>query len=53
MDKIIYLVPALGLLGLVVMIIKSRWVYKQDAGDTKMQDLANYIREGALAFLSA
>ncbi|MEO9869599.1 sodium-translocating pyrophosphatase [Ekhidna sp.] len=53
MDKIIYLVPALGLLGLLVMIIKSRWVYKQDAGDEKMQKLANYIREGALAFLSA
>ncbi len=53
MDKLIYLVPALGLLGLLVMIIKSRWVYKQDAGETKMQDLANHIREGALAFLSA
>lgn len=53
MDKLIYLVPALGLLGLLVMIIKSRWVNKQDAGDTKMQDLANHIREGALAFLSA
>lgn len=53
MDKLIYLVPALGLLGLLVMIIKSRWVNKQDAGDAKMQDLANHIREGALAFLSA
>ncbi|NQZ77206.1 MAG: sodium-translocating pyrophosphatase [Ekhidna sp.] len=53
MDKLFYLVPALGLLGLLVMIIKSRWVYKQDAGDDKMQTLANYIREGALAFLSA
>ncbi|MEP1096705.1 MAG: sodium-translocating pyrophosphatase [Cyclobacteriaceae bacterium] len=53
MDKLIYLVPALGLLGLLVMIIKSRWVYKQDAGDEKMQTLANHIREGALAFLSA
>ncbi len=53
MDKLIYLVPALGLLGLLVMIIKSRWVNKQDAGDDKMQTLANHIREGALAFLSA
>ena len=53
MDKIIYLVPALGLLGLVVMIVKSKWVNKQDAGDDKMQTLANHIREGALAFLSA
>ena len=50
MDKILYLVPFLGLL---VMIVKSRWVNKQDAGDEKMQTLANYIREGALAFLSA
>lgn len=53
MDKIIYLVPALGLLGLLVMTVKSRWVNKQDAGDEKMKTLANYIREGALAFLSA
>ncbi|MEM9338076.1 MAG: sodium-translocating pyrophosphatase [Bacteroidota bacterium] len=53
MDKIIYLVPALGLLGLMVMIVKSRWVNKQDAGDQKMKDLANHIREGALAFLKA
>ncbi len=53
MDKLIYLVPALGLLGLLVMIIKSRWVNKQDAGEEKMQILANHIREGALAFLSA
>lgn len=53
MDKLIYLVPVLGLLGLVVMMIKSSWVNKQDAGDSKMQELANHIREGALAFLSA
>ncbi|MBR10164.1 MAG: sodium-translocating pyrophosphatase [Rickettsiales bacterium] len=49
----IYAVPVLALIGIVVMIIKSQWVYKQDAGDDKMQSLANHIREGALAFLSA
>lgn len=53
MDKLIYLVPALGLLGLLVMMIKSSWVNKQDAGDEKMKTIANHIREGALAFLSA
>ena len=53
MDKLIYLVPILGLLGLVVMFFKTRWINKQDAGDEKMQNLANYIREGALAFLKA
>jgi K(+)-stimulated pyrophosphate-energized sodium pump len=35
------------------MIVKAKWVIKQDAGDEKMQSIANYIREGALAFLSA
>lgn len=35
------------------MFVKSKWVNKQDAGDEKMQQLAQYIREGALAFLSA
>ena len=53
MDKLIYLVPALGILGLLVMIVKSRWVNNQDAGEPKMKELASYIREGALAFLSA
>ena len=53
MSNLIYLVPVLGLIGLLVMIIKSRWVYAQDAGDQKMQDLAKHIREGALAFLKA
>ena len=53
MEYLIYAVPVLGLLGLLVMIVKAKWVNKQDAGDQKMQDLANYIREGAMAFLSA
>ena len=53
MDKIIYLVPVLGLVGLLVMMFKARWVNKQDAGDDKMQTIAKHIREGALAFLKA
>ena len=53
MTNLIYLVPILGLMGLVVMFFKARWVNKQDAGDDKMQMLAKYIREGALAFLKA
>ena len=53
MSNMIYVVPVLALVGILVMIIKSRWVNKQDAGDEKMQSLANHIREGALAFLSA
>jgi len=52
-DSIIYLVPALGVLGLIVMAIKSAWVSKQDAGDANMQELAGYIAKGAMAFLKA
>ncbi len=53
MEKLIYILPAFGLIGLLVMIIKSRWVNAQEAGDEKMQKLAGYIREGAMAFLKA
>ncbi|MFL5753837.1 MAG: sodium-translocating pyrophosphatase [Bacteroidia bacterium] len=52
-DLLIYLVPALGLVGLLVMAVKSAWVSKQDAGDAKMQELAGYIASGAMAFLKA
>ena len=52
-DSVIYLVPALGIFGLIVMAIKSAWVTKQDAGDKNMQELAGYIADGAMAFLKA
>jgi K(+)-stimulated pyrophosphate-energized sodium pump len=50
---VIYLVPALGLFGLIVMAIKSAWVTKQPSGDENMVELATYIAEGAMAFLKA
>ncbi|MDH5379606.1 MAG: sodium-translocating pyrophosphatase [Cyclobacteriaceae bacterium] len=53
MNSLTYLVPVLGLIGLVVMVAKSIWVNKQDAGDEKMQELAGYIANGAMAFLKA
>jgi K(+)-stimulated pyrophosphate-energized sodium pump len=48
-----YLVPLLGIVGLIVMVIKAIWVNKQDAGDANMRELAGYISAGALAFLRA
>jgi len=48
-----YYIPALGVLGLVVMIAKAAWVSKQDAGEANMQQLAGYIASGASAFLKA
>ena len=49
----LYFVPALALLGLVVMFIQSAWVRKQDAGESRMAEIAKHIHEGALAFLKA
>jgi K(+)-stimulated pyrophosphate-energized sodium pump len=53
MNYILYLIPAFGVVGLIVMAIKSAWVTKQDAGDAKMQELSSYIAKGAMAFLKA
>ena len=47
------MVPVLGVLGLIVMAIKSAWVVKQDTGDKNMVELAGYIADGAMAFLRA
>ncbi len=53
MENLIYLIPALGLIGLAIMVIKSAWVSKQDAGDDNMKELAGHIASGAMAFLKA
>ena len=53
LNELFYVVPALGLVGLIVMVVKSAWVNKQDAGDANMQKLAGYIARGAMAFLKA
>jgi len=43
----------MGILGIIVMFSKSRWVIRQDAGDAEMQTLSGYIAAGAMAFLKA
>jgi K(+)-stimulated pyrophosphate-energized sodium pump len=53
MDKLIYLVPVLGAVGLLYTFIKFAWVSKQDAGNPRMQEIAQHIAEGAMAFLKA
>ena len=52
-NTILYLVPALGVFGLLVMAVKSAWVNKQATGEENMVELATYIAEGAMAFLVA
>lgn len=52
-ENLIYIIPLLGLIGIVVMMFKSAWVNRQDPGDKNMQELAGYISAGAMAFLRA
>lgn len=52
-DNLIYLIPLMGVIGIVIMAMKSAWVSKQDAGDENMQRLSGYIADGAMAFLRA
>jgi K(+)-stimulated pyrophosphate-energized sodium pump len=53
MDSLIYVIPVFGIVALLYMLVLSAWVKKQDAGDSKMQGIANNIADGAMAFLSA
>jgi len=53
MDNLFYLVPAMGVIGLLYTFIKYAWVSKQDPGNERMQEISTYIAEGAMAFLKA
>jgi K(+)-stimulated pyrophosphate-energized sodium pump len=53
MDKLIYLVPVMGVIGLLYTMIKFNWVSRQDAGSDRMKEISTYIAEGAMAFLKA
>ena len=53
MDNLIYLVPVMGLIGLIYTFVKFNWVTRQDAGTDRMKEISRYIAEGAMAFLKA
>src|SRR5678809_81078 len=52
-DQFMYLVPLMGLIGLMYTIWKFFWVNKQDEGTDRMKEISTYIAEGAMAFLRA
>jgi K(+)-stimulated pyrophosphate-energized sodium pump len=53
MENLVYLLPLFGVVALIYMVFLRKWVNKQDSGGARMKELAAFIREGALAFLSA
>jgi K(+)-stimulated pyrophosphate-energized sodium pump len=53
MTNLLYLVPLMGLIGLLYTLVKFNWVSKQEAGNDRMKEISHYIAEGAMAFLRA
>lgn len=53
MQHIIYLVPAMAIIGLLYTYLKFKWVVSQDSGTPRMKEISHYIRVGAMAFLKA
>jgi K(+)-stimulated pyrophosphate-energized sodium pump len=53
MDKLIYLVPLMGVIGLLYTFIQFKWVSRQEEGTDLMKQISRYIAEGAMAFLKA
>ena len=49
----IQFLPAFGILALIFVFIKNRWVTKQNVGNEKMARIAQNISEGAMSFLKA
>lgn len=52
-QSLAYLIPAIGILGLLFTAWKSAWVSRQDPGTERMRRIADSIAEGAMAFLRA
>ena len=51
MDYILYCAPVVAVLGLLYALIKASFIKKQPVGNARMEELSNYISEGAMAFL--
>src|SRR5512135_3186635 len=52
MSQTILFALGCGLLGVIYAVLTAMWVSKQDAGNAKMQEISNAVKEGAYAFLA-
>ena len=51
MSNILIIAPIVGILAVLFGLYKASYVSKQEAGNERMTEIANYIHEGAMAFL--
>jgi K(+)-stimulated pyrophosphate-energized sodium pump len=51
--NLISLVPLCGIIALIFVYLKNRWVTSNDVGSEKMERIAKNISDGAMAFLKA
>ena len=50
---LIYLIPLSGVIALIFVYLKNKWVASNDVGTDKMERIAKNISDGAMAFLKA
>jgi K(+)-stimulated pyrophosphate-energized sodium pump len=52
MEWVVYVALCCGGLGVAYSLFTASWVFKQDAGSQRMQDISSYVAEGAMAYLT-
>ncbi len=52
MDWVVYVALLCGGAGVAYSLITAGWVFKQDAGNERMQEISSYVAEGAMAYLT-
>ncbi|SHH66008.1 K(+)-stimulated pyrophosphate-energized sodium pump [Anaerosphaera aminiphila DSM 21120] len=52
MENILIIASVVGVLALLFAFYKASFVSKQEAGNDRMKEIASYIEDGAMAFLS-
>lgn len=52
MDSLLIIAPIVGVIALLYAFYKASNINKVDAGNDRMKEIASYIQEGAMAFLS-
>ena len=52
-EMLLYLIPGSGIVALLFVYIKNKWVASKEIGSEKMERIAQNISDGAMAFLRA